>query len=136
MNRQTDTSWIVEGAKVAVYTSGHLGDRVRFTTVERLTDTQVVLAGTTTRFRRDDLTEVRRRGGYDTERTELVRPDDHRVTDLRARAALRKLTARIGELAKVDKDAGSAEVLAALEQIEHAVVTTRKAITEQAPEGR
>lgn len=61
----------------------------------------------------------------------MVRPDDQRVTDLRARAALRRLASRVGVLAKWQKNAGPTEVLATLEQIAQAVTAAKAAITDE-----
>lgn len=127
MTRQTDTDWICEGAKVAVYTTGHAGDRVQFDTVERLTGTQIVLAGRSYRFRRDTLQPVGARGTWDTETAELIRPDDQRVIDLRARVRLRNLANLIGNAATAQKG-GVADVLAALNQMEQAVAETRASV--------
>jgi hypothetical protein len=116
-----DTDWITEGTKVAVYSTGNFGESVRFDTVARLTKTQIVLtAVTSTRFRRDDLTAVGDFGGYQTEFTVLLRPDDERVLALRARAVLRKLVAKVDELARAEKG-GPVEVLDTLDLIKQAV---------------
>ena len=52
-----DRDWIREGAKVALYNPGIGGSTVRFTTIARLTKTQIVLDGDI-RYRRDDLSRV------------------------------------------------------------------------------
>lgn len=121
MASQTDTSWIVEGATVAEYDLRYRENRASFTTIERLTATQIVCANGN-RYRRDTLTQV---GGG---RGELRRTDDPGVRNSVAGKTLSHLRFEVDNLCK-DHRGGADAVLATLEQIEKAVREARDAIT-------
>jgi hypothetical protein len=126
MARQTDTDWIIEGAQVAVYSTGHRGTRVRFCKVERLTKTQIVMADGI-RYRRDTLRPVGDSASeWRTETTELLPVTDPRVIDARAAARMRNLAAtiqpKLGQVTTLD------QALEALTQIEIAVADTRRRV--------
>lgn len=126
MTRQTDTDWIVEGAKVALYIHGYDRDSVRIATVERLTKTQIVLPEDR-RFRREDLVEIGQRGTWDPQAAELMRVDDPRVIDVRAGQRIRGLVAAV-ERATTGRIVTLATARTALAAIEAEIYTTRTAL--------
>jgi serine/threonine protein kinase HipA of HipAB toxin-antitoxin module len=127
MTRQTDTDWITEGGRVVVYTFGHRGESARFDTVDRLTNTQIVLVNTEGRFRRETLEPVARRGTWDTERTVLLRPDDERVVHLRVRTSLGRLAKKAAEAAQ-SASGEPVQALAKLDLIEGFIRSARATI--------
>lgn len=122
MTRPTDTDWITEGATVAEYSRRDVDARVAFTTVERLTATQIVCANGR-RYRRDTGGIV---GGDG--RTELAHPSEARVVNVVAAKTLSSLRFHVDQMCK--DHAGRAEaVLMTLTDIELAVAKARTAIT-------
>jgi hypothetical protein len=122
MTRQTtDADWITEGAKVAEYTRKGANARVSFTTVERLTATQIVCANGA-RYRRDTLGIV---GGG---RAELAHPAEQRVVHVVAAKELSSLRHRVDQMCK-DHSGYPEAVLLTLADIEVAVAKVRTAIT-------
>lgn len=130
----TNTDWIIEGATVAEYRSHHLSAHVTFTTIEKLTSTQVVCANGS-RYRRDDndayVAEygLRQVGGG---RNYLL-PAGHRyVVDALADSALSSLRGTVDRLCR-DADGGVDSVLATLDAIAEAVAAARATIEKTQP---
>ena len=127
MTRQTDTDWIAEGVPVAEYDGQYMDDHVTFTSVARLTATQIV-CDNGNRYRRDNLRQV-------SGRMELRHPADPRVRNCVARRTLSSLRYNIDRMCK-DHDGRLAEVLATLDEIEEAVRTARVSIEDAAGTAR
>ncbi len=98
--------WIHEGAQVVLYRHHFSGGSVRFTTVERLTATQIVLADGS-RYRRDTLREV----GRHYEGPQLLAADDPKVVETIAANQLRDALHAVkaaAEKVRTDHDAETA----------------------------
>lgn len=123
----TDTSWITEGARIAVHSRGHFQRRVRFATIARLTKTQIVLDDGE-RFNRETLRPVGDKSiTWRTETTELLPLDDPQVRDTRALNQLASLRSKVDARCK-DFRGDADEVLAALTEIEALVRSARERI--------
>lgn len=117
-----DTSWATEGAIVAEYDWRHMDNRVSFTTIERLTATQIVCASGN-RYRRDNGRIV---GG---DRYEIRPVDDQGVRDTVAQRQVEHLRWRLADMCK-DVRGGEVTMLAVLDQLEQAITDVRAAIAD------
>jgi hypothetical protein len=118
-----DADWVTEGAHVAEYHWRSYEPTVTLTTAERLTATQIVLANGH-RYRRDTLRPVGNHHGG----SELLSAGEPRVRDALARAQLRSVSNKVGNLMRNHKG-GVDAVLATLNEITEAVEAARSAIT-------
>lgn len=125
-----DRDWIREGAKVALYKFRAWGSAsVTFTTVERLTGTQIILADHPVRYRRDTLHPVGR-SRYDE--PDLLRADDPKVIEAAEAERLRSALHGVKAAAeKVRTDHGRETAAPALAALAQAVDAARKLIAEQ-----
>ena len=119
-----DQDWITEGAAVAEYTQHTVTAHVVLTTIERLTQTQVVLANGN-RYNRRTLRQV---GAGSWDRTELMPAGAREVRNSLAGKHLSHVAQRVHELAKGNRG-GVDAVLSVLDQIEQAAQRARAAIT-------
>lgn len=114
----TTEEWIKPGMEVAEYfPSRHTTARVNITTIERLTATQVVLAGTNRRYRRESLRPVGRIGSSWEPQPYLLRTDDEDVHNALAAAAVGDAIYAIDlakRAAKVRNAEGAAKLLSEL----------------------
>lgn len=117
----SDLDWIYPGAKVAEYSGHGMSDFVRFSTVERLTATQVVCASGN-RYRLADLGRVG--GNYGQL---LISVDYERVARVIARGQLSKVRSGVDQACR-DHRGGVAEVLAILAEIEQLIADARAVI--------
>lgn len=117
----TDTSWIVEGAKVAlvtyaVATPANRPTSVKVVTVERFTTTQVVLDDGT-KLRRDDLNVAGDSRTWRTNWTHAMHPGDPRVADARASIYTRRFASGMPKLFETVHDLPTAvEVIVEVER--------------------
>lgn len=115
--------WIQVGARVAVYYLGTNPPTVRFTTVERLTPTQIILVGVHARFNRNTLREIGDTSyGLGGELKELSDPVVRRTY---ARQLMSTLFTRLDRL---DRETRNDNPLAVLALIEAQIAKYRKAI--------
>lgn len=125
--------WLTVGAQVAEYTCGNI-PRVNRVTVERLTATQVILAG----GKRYQLRTLRPVG--ETRRsawspfTELRPLTDSSVRDTLAEQTLRNLFHKVDTLTR-ETARGAAGVLATIEAVEKATAAARAAVENLTEEG-
>lgn len=128
----SDHPWITEGARVAEYKRNYsTNDSVTFTTIERLTATQIVLANGA-KYRRDRLTPVGEKRDAWSGGTELKRADDPSVRDVLVRVRLDRMFSSINEVRRKTGFQDSAgKVLEALAAVEQVVADTRRAIEAQ-----
>lgn len=121
----SDTSWVEEGAACAEV-DGQFGyDSVRFTTIERLTATQVMCASGN-RYRREDL------GGVGSARHLSLWPtDDQRVRNICAQQTIQNLRVLIDNLLRYAKRS-EVDSLAQLNEIERLLAEARATITDPA----
>lgn len=117
-----NTSWIAEGATVAEYDARHMDNRVTFTTVERLTATQIICA-TGNRFYRETGRIV---GG---DRIELQPVNNQGVRDTVALRQVEILRWQLSDMCK-DVRGGEAAMLAILDQLEQAIAEARAVIAD------
>lgn len=124
--------WIYEGAEVAQYVS--VGDMVTLTHVERLTATQIVLANGS-RYRKDYLR--RTVGDKDVWRTwELLPRSDTRVRRALASSTMSTLVRDLDGLLRVrDRSAGTADLLAKLDEAADRITDARAAVEKLTKEG-
>ncbi len=126
-----DKTWTPQpGEQAAVWSSGGswAGPTVRMVTVERLTGTQIVIEGSSTRYRRDNLRQVGNHYG-----SELRRADDPMVREVLEQARVRDIAldlSRVLDAAdrKVRSTSDAGELLAVLGQIEQAVAVARATV--------
>lgn len=93
-----DDSWIAPGAEVAIVERFGQADRVKLTTVERLTRTQIICA-TGARFRRSDLGRSDL-GAWPAHDTDLLPASDKRVRQAIACTKARSAGAQIAKLSR------------------------------------
>jgi hypothetical protein len=129
----TDPDWIQPGATVAEYRSHIMSAHVDFTTVEKLTATQVVCANGS-RYRRDDSDDAHRQGlravgsGRD-----ILLPSSHPdVLAAVAAAALRELRGQVDRMLR-DFRGDATVALATLDEITAAVAATRTVVEGETP---
>jgi hypothetical protein len=127
----TDTpDWVAVGAKVAEYYTGRYNrSSVKFSSVAKLTATQIVLENGN-RYRRSNLTQLGEDRDSWSGSTELRRADDGRVRAAIADAAMRNLIRKI-ELMGGRMDV--AKALETLDRIDELVSTARARITASVP---
>lgn len=127
----TTEEWIKPGVQVAEYfPSRHTIARVNITTVDRLTATQVVLAGTNRRYRRESLRPVGRIGSSWEPQPYLLRTDDEDVHNALAAAAVGDAIYAIDlakRAAKVRNAEGAAKLLSELAGI---IAAAQKAVND------
>ncbi|MER7280573.1 hypothetical protein ABT369_39650 [Dactylosporangium sp. NPDC000244] len=115
-----DTSWAAEGSIAAEFDRRYTDSRVSFTTVERLTATQVICASGNRYYRQDG----RIVGG---QRIEILPVENQAVRDTIAREQVEQLRFRLYETCK-DVRGGEAVMLAVLDQLEQQIAAARAAI--------
>ncbi|MFD6636729.1 hypothetical protein ACFWDN_13000 [Micromonospora chalcea] len=122
---EKDRSWVVEGAQVAELSWSAYGDYARLTQIQRLTKTQIVLAGGR-RYNRERLRPV----GEGYYRSQLVPANYPRVQNALAREVLRNLVREVEALGKNFKG-GRDEVLAQIDRVaELAAIARRQVVGE------
>lgn len=123
-----DRDWIAEGAKVALYRFRAWGPAdVRYTTVAKLTRTQIVLDNGD-RYRRDNLHAVG--GSYSS--PSLLPADDPKVTEaLREQRFRDVLSAVKREAEKVRTDHEPREALVVLDELARVVADAQALLAEE-----
>lgn len=118
----TDTTWITEGVTVAEYGYRDRTAQASFTTVERLTATQIVCANGN-RYRRDSGLLV------GAGRGELRPVDDRSVRDAVALATIERLRYPLDRLFR-DLQGNEAAMLAILDRVDQLVAEARAMIAD------
>ncbi len=121
----SDTDWITEGAEVAILTGGFAGDVVNFTTIERLTATQIVLASGS-RYNRKTMRQVGASSAWRFDR--LMPADDPRVIAAKTTKARRHAIQNVMTLAESLRNKDEDTQLALLDKLVNAARSARDAV--------
>lgn len=130
----TNTDWLTPGATVAEYSSSNWAAHATFTTIEKLTATQVVCANGH-RYRRDDnaaYAETRGLRQVGDGRNYLLPPDHRDVLNAVADRELSALRGTVDRLFR-DTDRGVSGALATLSAVAEAVAAARATIERNQP---
>jgi hypothetical protein len=121
----TTTDWAVPGAKAAIYGGRGRTDNVAIVTIERLTATQIVIAGVSARYRRDNLRQVGDHYG-----SELLPANDPRVLAVHEREAVDRAVRRAKAGAdKIRFPKNRAEAVAMLTEASRAIDEALRTLT-------